>query len=536
MEDRREQQHSDKQHHHNTHHHDNEHYHNDEHNQDYDHYHDDEHLHGGPVPLEENMLWQMDNIELKSVGIDIGSAGSQVIFSLLKLKRFGEDLSSRYVIVSREVMFQSPIWLTPYDGLDRIDDRQLAEMIDTAYEMAAVTPEQIDTGVVILTGEAIQRDNARMIADLLATHGGDFVCASAGHNMEALLAAYGSGAARLSYDRRCRILNVDIGGGTTKFSVVENGRVLDTAAIYIGGRLLVVDENQRIIRLDSGGAHIAKLLGIPLEAGDVVTAEIMKQLASWMADAVLAVALQQPLASEVASLFLTPPLQHYGKFDGVMFSGGVGEYVYNREDREFGDLGKLLGTMLRRRVDQDGFPWPWLPAGECIRATVVGASEHSVQVSGNTIYISDPAVLPCKNIQVLQPDYDLGGSGPIDSTALAQAIRKHFIMFDLTEGDGQVALAFHWAGEPSYVRISAFINGLVQALPRSVSSGKPIILVFDGDIAQTMGSVLAEERNLKNGIISIDGIFLRDWEFIDIGRVLQPSGNVPVTIKSLLFK
>lgn len=253
------------------------------------------------------MLWQMDNIQLKSVGIDIGSAGSQVIFSLLKLKRFGEDLSSRYVIVSREVLYQSPVWLTPYVGQDRIDDRILAEMIDTAYETAAFTPDQIDTGVVILTGEAIQRDNARMIADLLASHGGNFVCASAGHNMEALLAAYGSGAARLSYERNCRILNVDIGGGTTKFTVVEKGRVLDTAALYVGGRLMVVDENQCIIRLDSGGEHIAKLLGIPLRVGNVVTAEIMQQMASWMADAVLAVALQQPLAPEVADLFLTPP-------------------------------------------------------------------------------------------------------------------------------------------------------------------------------------------------------------------------------------
>lgn len=502
----------------------------------HEHYHDDEHLHGGPVALEDNILWQMDNIELKSVGIDIGSAGSQVIFSLLKLKRFGEDLSSRYIVVSREVLYQSPIWLTPYVGRDRIDDRILAKMIKQAYEEAELTPEQIDTGVVILTGEAIQRDNARIIADLLASQGGDFVCASAGHNMEALLAAFGSGAAELSYRRNCRILNVDIGGGTTKFTVVEKGRVLDTAAIHIGGRLLVVDENQRVVRLDSGGEHIAGLLGLELRVGDVVSSEMMQQMASRMADAVIAIVLQQPLSEEVENLFLTSPLKHYGKFDGILFSGGVGEYVYNREDREFGDLGKLLGTFLRRRVDQEGFPWAWLPAGECIRATVVGASEHSVQVSGNTIYVSDPGLLPCKNIQVLHPDCDLGGNGPINPETLARAIRKHFTMFDLVEGEVQVALAFHWDGEPSYERVSSFISGLEKALPTTISNGIPLILVFDGDIAHTVGSILSEEKNLKNGIISIDGILLRDWEFIDIGRILKISGNVPVTIKSLLFK
>lgn len=507
--------------------------------QDYRYHHeheDDEHLHGGNVPLEENMLWRMDNIELKSVGIDIGSAGTQVIFSLLKLKRMGEDLSSRYVIVSRESIYQSPVQLTPYLDQEKIDDVTLGEMITNAYYLAGLTPEEIDTGAVILTGEAIRRHNARGIAEVLARQGGNFVCASAGHNMESLLAAYGSGAALFSHQRNCRILNIDIGGGTTKFAVVENGRVIDTATLYIGGRLLTVDENRRIVRLDPGGRNIAGNLGMSLQVGDVITAEQMKQMAAWMADAILSVVLQKPLSTEMEKLYLTSPLKPIEHVAGIMFSGGVGEYVYNREDRDFNDLGKLLGTYLRRQVDQAGFPWTWLPAGECIRATVMGASEHSVQVSGNTIYISDPALLPRKNLQVLRPPYDLGGRGSIDPDKLTKAIRDHFTLFDLVEGEADVAFAFHWDGEPSYERVSAFVRGLEQALQSTIGRAKPIVLVFDGDIAKTVGSLLVEEGQVTNGIISIDGINLQDFEFIDIGQLLKPSDTVPVTIKSLIFK
>ncbi|WP_216640735.1 ethanolamine ammonia-lyase reactivating factor EutA, partial [Effusibacillus lacus] len=396
--------------------------------------------------------------------------------------------------------------------------------------------DEIDTGAVILTGEAIRRENARAIANLLAVQGGNFVCASAGHNMESLLAAYGSGAVQLSYNRGCRILNIDIGGGTTKLALVENGRVRETAALYAGGRLLVVDENGRIARLDPGGEHIANLLGMSLRIGEVVTADQMNRMASWMADAILTAVLKRPLPSEIEQLYLTDPLQDIEHVDGIMFSGGVGEYIYNREDREFGDLGKLLGTFLRRKVDREDFPWPWLPAGECIRATVLGASEHSVQVSGNTIFISDPELLPVRNLQVLRPDCDLRGRGEIDSEKLAQAIRDHFALFDLTEGEAEVALAFNWTGEPSYERVSAFVRGLENGLRSTIQNGKPLVLVFDGDIARTVGALLQEECGVNNAILSIDGITLQDFEFIDIGELLEPSGTVPVTIKSLIFR
>ncbi|HLQ26311.1 MAG TPA: ethanolamine ammonia-lyase reactivating factor EutA [Acidiferrobacterales bacterium] len=507
------------------------------HDHDHDHPHlgDDHDLEYGDIGrLEDNALWVQDNVSLKSVGIDIGSAGTQVIFSLLKLRRMGEDLSSRYIVISREPIYRSPVALTPYLDEERIDDKALGKIITDAYEAAGFRPEEVDTGIVILTGEAIRRHNARAIGDLLAAQGGEFVCATAGHNMEARLAAYGSGAALVSHERGERILNIDIGGGTTKLAVVENGRVLETAAIYVGGRLLVVDDKQRIVRLDPGGKYLAGQLGFSWKLGDTASSGQLRQLTAWMAQAIITAIQTRPLPPEIAQLYLTAPLENIQGIGGVMFSGGVGEYVYAREELDFGDLGKFLGQALRGKIQTGDFPWPLLPAGECIRATVVGASEHSVQVSGNTIYISSSSLLPHRNLQVLQPNYEFGPI--IDADALAQSIRDHFRAFDLIEGETQVALAFRWRGAPSYERIAAFMRGIEQALWATILQGKPIIIVLDGDIAQTLGALLHEEGHIGSPVLVIDGITLQDFDFIDIGRRLEPSHTVPVTIKSLIFK
>ena len=493
---------------------------------DHDHDHDDaDHATG------EDALSLQDRVSLVSVGIDIGSSGTQVIFSRINLRRLGEDLSSRYCVVSRETLFQSPVALTPYRDEERIDEEKLADIIDEAYAQSGLHPDTIDSGVVILTGEALRRENAQAISHFLADMGGEFVCAAAGHHLEAMLAAYGSGAARVSHDEGKRILNVDIGGGTTKLAVAEGGRIAAMAAVHIGGRLQVVDENERIVRLDPAGRHHAAAAGFSWQAGDSAPRADMARVAEGMADALIA-AIREPQA--VGRLYLTDPIADLGRIDGVMFSGGVGEYVYGREERDFGDMGKLLGAAIARRIAAGALPWPLLPAGECIRATAVGASEYSVQLSGNTIYISSPGdLLPRKNLQVLQPPHVCREE--IDPGELARAIRGHFTAFDLEEGAAEVALAFRWAGAPSYRRIAAFAQGIVEGLPRTIASGKALYLVLDGDIAQTLGACLKEEHRLANELLVIDGVTLWDLDYIDLGRVRLPSHTVPVTIKSLVF-
>ncbi|MBI2532587.1 MAG: ethanolamine ammonia-lyase reactivating factor EutA [Deltaproteobacteria bacterium] len=338
---------------------------------------------------EEHPLWKLDTITLTSVGIDIGTATSQIIFSRLVLRRLGRELSSRFVVTERKTLYLSPVHFTPFiAGRERIDDQALGRLVDRAYREAGLSPEQVDTGAIILTGEAIRRDNARAIADLFAAERGNFVCASAGHNFEALLAAHGSGAVALSAERQCRVLNVDIGGGTTKLAVAECGRVLSTAAFHIGGRLLATNTDGVITILEPGGQALARQAGFELKVGDRVTTEQIEQLADHMAKAVLSLTQQEKPAPEFERLWLTPPLGSAKNYDAVVFSGGVGEYVYGKESKTFGDPGAPLGQALQRHINNGAFPWPLAPARECIRATVMGAAQHTIQVSGNTIHRS----------------------------------------------------------------------------------------------------------------------------------------------------
>jgi ethanolamine utilization protein EutA (predicted chaperonin) len=501
------------------------------HDGDADHDHDD----FDPGALEDNPIWIADHVTLTSVGIDIGSSGTQVVFSQVKLRRLGEELTSRYYVVARETLFQSEVALTPYQSEERIDDVALGRIIDAAYTAAAIDPKDIDTGAVILTGEALRRENAAAIAHLLSTKGGDLVCATAGHHMEAMLAAYGSGAARVSSDERKRVLNIDIGGGTTKLGLVESGKVTATAAIHVGGRLQVVDPQGKIIRLDPAGRWHAAEAGFDWHVGDSATDAELDRVAEGMADSLVAAITVRPLPHTAAHLYLTDPIAELGIIDGIMLSGGVGEYVYARETRDFGDMGRRFGAAIRRRIDTGALPWPLLPAHECIRATALGASEYSVQLSGNTCTITAPgALLPRRNLQVVQPPYEF--TEHVDAEVVGAAIRQHLTAFDVVEGEGEVALAFRWRGAPSHERIYAFAKGICLGLPNTLAANKPLYIMLDGDVAQTLGAVLREELDVTSEILVIDGVLLQDFDYVDLGKIRLPSMTVPVTIKSLIFR
>jgi ethanolamine utilization protein EutA len=490
--------------------------------------HDPDHEHDEPdLPLADNPIWQQDNVTLHSVGIDIGSSGTQVVFSRLVLRRRGEDLTSRYVVVARDTMFESELQLTPYTDDLQIDAVALGRMLDTAYDGAGRQPRDVDTGVVILTGEALRRRNAERIASVVAERAGDLVCATAGHHMEAMLAAYGSGAVRASYEAHERILNIDIGGGTTKFALVDRGRVLATAALHVGGRLIAVDGDV-VTRIEPGGRMHAAAVGLDLDLGSRVCSADLDRIASAMADLVLAAVRGEPAAE---SLFLTEPIAVQG-VDGVIFSGGVAEYVYRTETRDFGDLGRRLGLELADRTDE--LPAPVLVAAQRIRATVLGASEYTVQLSGITSFIPTPdTTLPRRNLQVARPEYVL--HEVVDRETVASAIEHHLSVFGLHDTGSDVALALRWSGAPSYRRLRAFADGVVSGLRRRMVIGRPVYLMIDGDIALTLGTMLRDELAITNDLLILDGIDLRDFDFVDLGRVRYPSNTVPVTIKSLVF-
>ena len=288
------------------------------------------------------------------------------------------------------------------------------------------------------------------------------------------------------------------------------------------------------MRLDPAGKHHAAQAGFAWSKGDTVRPDELDKVAEGMADALIGAIATRPLPSAIAQLYLTEPIAALGRIDGVMFSGGVAEYVYQREERDFGDMGRRLGRALRRRIDQGALPWPLLPAGECIRATALGASEYSVQLSGNTSYISDPGrLLPRRNLQVLQPSFVC--EEKIDPEMLAAAIRAHLTAFDVEDGSSEVALAFRWRGAPSHERIFAFAQCIARGMLNTIAKRQPVYIMLDGDVAHTLGAVLREELHIESEILAIDGVMLWDFDYIDLGRIRLPSNTVPVTIKSLVF-
>jgi ethanolamine utilization protein EutA len=279
----------------------------------------------------------------------------------------------------------------------------------------------------------------------------------------------------------------------------------------------------------------AQVLEVPVKIGDIVDDAALDKLADSMADSLIAALIACPMPADIAHLYLTDPLADRVDIGGVMASGGVAEYIYGREARDFNDMGRRLGRALRRKFDAGALPWTLLPAGECIRATALGASEYSVQLSGNTSYISNPgALLPRRNLQVLRPPFVFGDE--VDTEALARAIAAHRKAFEAETHDAPIALAFSWQGAPSYERIHAFARGLASALADKVAASEPIYVMLDGDVAHTLGAILREDCGVKSEILCIDGVVLMDFDYIDLGRVRVPSHTVPVTIKSLVFK
>jgi ethanolamine utilization protein EutA len=502
------------------------------HEHDHDDFHEDDGG-AGEDDLGLDVTWALDNVELTTVGVDVGSSTSHLLFAKLHLQRLTQSLSSRFVVVHREVLHKTPILLTPYRADGLIDVQALERFVHAGYTAAGLSPDDIDTGAVILTGAALERANARAVAELFAGSGGKFVCASAGHNLEGILAAHGSGAVALSHQRGDTLLHVDVGGGTTKLGLLRAGEILDTAAVHVGGRLVAVDEDDRITRIEPSATLIAEELGIPLELGERLSAEDRRRLAEALIEILLDyVSGREP--SRVGKAFLlTEPLALDGhRPAGLTFSGGVAEYIYGRESTRFGDLGMDLAEALHRAAELGRLPAQPVSLGEGIRATVLGASQFSVQLSGNTVRISDPAVLPLRNLPVVYARLLHAKPRP---DAVAQAIRQGFVRLDLTEGESPAAIALPWRGEPHYDNLRALAEGIAQAVPRSLAAGFPLVIALDGDIGASLGGILYEELDVTAPLVSIDGLQLVELDYVDVGEVIQPANVVPVVVKSLAF-
>jgi ethanolamine utilization protein EutA len=498
--------------------------------------HDDIYDHDHPENFdikEGEIVTEIEGLEmfaLKSVGIDIGSSTSHLIFSLITLRRQGASLSGKFKVTNREVLYRSPIMLTPYLSATKIDTDKVNQFVQDAYKEAGLTPEDVDTGAVIITGEALKKENAQPIVEFFAKYSGKFICAAAGHNHEALLAAYGCGAVDLSKTEHKTILNVDMGGGTTKFSLVEDGVVTQTAAINVGARLIAFDEKDIITRIEDAGRTMMKELGYTVELGQKITDKQKEDFGAYMAKILLEMIKAGPNSPMASRLMVTPPFVNYRglkQVEHIVVSGGVSEHVYDRDPKAYGDIGPVLGKHMRLHLQR-------LPGGilrepiEGIRATVIGAGEYTIQASGNTSYVSNERALPIHGLKVIQAAIRQGES---ISDALRQSLKK----FDLSRFTTGLALSLTVNGVPDYQSVRRIAEGIAEVLKDAEDPQCPLYLTLDLDIAKSLGGILKDEFKISRDIIAVDGIEVGDLDYIDIGECLGITEVIPVTVKSLMF-
>jgi ethanolamine utilization protein EutA len=246
---------------------------------------------------------------------------------------------------------------------------------------------------------------------------------------------------------------------------------------------------------------------------------------------------RHPPDALTASLLVTEPWPETLRdiaIDALTFSGGVSEYLYGREKQPHGDLGGDLAHSLRHAIADKRVTLPVWDAGQGIRATVIGAAQFSVQISGNTITITDPSKLPLQNLPVIACSFDLADE--VDAHAVTDAVRHALAQSDIAEGEATVALAFPWHGDPLHRRMHAVAEGICAALPKSLTAGLPLVLLIDGDIGMSLGRVIRHEVAPGADVIAVDGVALRQFDYVDIGRMIEVTNVVPIIIKSLLFK
>ncbi len=476
------------------------------------------------------MTVQTKRKELTSVGVDIGSSTSHVVFSQIILERDEDSRTEKFQIKERKILHTGPIHLTPFKDARNIDFEQLRDLLLVDYRNAGFSISQIDTGAVIITGETAKKENAEWIVNALAGEAGKFVAATAGPNFESVLAAYGSGSVTKSADLGMTIMNVDIGGGSSNIAICKDGRVVATTAINVGGRLIALDDSRQITRLEDTGKNVAKEIGINLELGQVFSEPNQNMIADALAEALIQCIQQKPLSRIASMLMMAPPLHYEGSIDSITFSGGVAEYIYGNEQRVFNDLGVSLAVAIKEKSSELEIPIGRPEHG--IRATVIGAGNFSLQVSGSTTFLSASLEYPLRNLPVIEP-FIL--SRKPTSVDVKEAIECALSRFDLVEGVDPFILAFNNSVKPSYENLKEFAIGVIGALPNTIKNRTPIFMCFDADIGNSVGNVMRRETGIQNELLSIDEIKLKEGDFVDIGEPIIEDVVVPVVIKTLVF-
>lgn len=477
--------------------------------------------------------------EIFSTGIDIGTSTTQLIFSRITIENMANAYSvPRISIVDKEVIYRSDIYHTPLLGSSEIDAEQIRSLVTEEYRNAGFRPEDLSTGAVIITGETARKKNAAEVLSALSSMAGDFVVATAGPDLESVLAARGAGTDTISREQNAVIANVDIGGGTSNIALYRSGSLEATSCLDIGGRLIRI-ENGKISYVYERLRRLLEQKGISICAGETAEERKLRKICDYMADQ-LAQALNLKERSAGHEQFYTnqgKAIPSEWRLQALTFSGGVADCIREaafstgnvlRLLERYGDIGPILGLAIAESPDFQKVQI--CQAKETIRATVVGAGTHTTTVSGSTISYSR-SCLPVKNVPVLKFS-EKAEQTPVQ---LQEEIQRRLPIY-YTEGKAEtVAIALAAQSYKSYAQVQQLAEALRNGAKEVYSSGFPLIVVIENDIAKALGNLLRAELGEKVPVICLDSIFVSDGDYIDIGEPLVEGSVVPIVTKTLIF-
>ena len=472
---------------------------------------------------------EINEIEILSVGVDVGSSTSHLVFSNLVLQRDEQSASRRFRIQERNIVYEGRIINTPLLDDDTIDIDKLTDFLKEEYRRAKVDPADIQTGAVIVTGEAARKRNALQIVEALSSDAGKFVAATAGPNFESLIAAMGSGATARSKHYHKTILSCDVGGGTSNIAVSKNGENISTSCISVGGRLLGVNSKGMIWRIDKPAIKVMEHIGLNYKIGDQISKEDIERIAMKFAEILFEVITGPANSSLARQLMLTDDLNFPGRIDEYSFSGGVAELMYGNNGY-YDDIGQILANKIISLIPT--LPSPVVESINKIRATVIGAGAYSLSISGSSGFMDDKLSFPIRNVPVIRVDVE---RSKLSVEHVKSQINVSFQRFGLDEGEDIAALYFKDPVRASYPKLELFAKSIEAALPNSIKNKIPIILIFEKDIACSVGNVIRRETDLKTNLLSLDELILKEGDWIDIGEPLVAGQVFPVTVKSLVF-
>ncbi|WP_036747033.1 ethanolamine ammonia-lyase reactivating factor EutA [Paenibacillus sp. UNC451MF] len=485
-----------------------------------------------------------DDPWITSVGIDIGTSTTKMIISRLRLARTSGSLSlPRYDIVERELLYASPIYSTPLKNADEVDAERIGELLVADYARAEVQPNELKSGAVIITGETANKANARQIVHLLAERSGDFVVATAGADLEGLLAGKGAGAERRSMQIRGAVANIDIGGGTANTAVFHRGKLAGTVTFHIGGRLIQVNNLGTITAISDSLRPWLEGKGYKLKAGQTVSYEQLQQICTAMCRDMLHMlchSMDGSLEGTASRLLLGHPLGDVPAIEEWMISGGIGKLMTQPKPTTMdqiaihGDIGPLLAHALQDWMDIAALQM--IQAEETVRATVIGAGMQSTEISGATVHL-DASLLPIRNMPVMKIDLteDVVERPELLERAVVQVMRISSSLYEREEAiNASVAFALpalkHW----SYASLQNISTLIVEGYRRFFPASGVIIVICVNDVAKALGQSIARRCGDWPKVICIDQIRVEHGDYIDLG---EPIGGImiPVVVKTLAF-